>query len=59
MDHVVDDPLAHVHTDLFTEGDQSHRQQSSCLMVVGVFITVLLFNCFRHDVQHLLNLEHI
>ena len=59
MDHMVDDPLAHVHADLFAEGDQTHRQQSSGLMVVSVIITVLLFNGLRHDVQHLLNLQHI
>ena len=49
MDHVVDDPLAHVHADLFAEGDQTHRQQSSGLMVVSVIITVLLFDRLRHD----------
>ena len=44
MDHVVDDPLAHVHADLFAKSDQTHRQQSSGLMVVSVIITVLLFD---------------
>ena len=56
---VVDDPLEHVHTNLFAEGDQADWQQGSCLMVVGVLITVFLLNCLWHDVQHLLDLEHI